>query len=37
MVSGSYEDEAATKKDICGDLANLLPLETLSRGAAMLC
>ena len=29
MVSRDYEDETATEEDICSDLTNVLPLETL--------
>ena len=35
MVSSGYEDETDAKEDIHSDLANLLPLESLRRGATM--
>jgi len=34
-VSSGYKDETAAKEDIHSDLVNLLPLETLRRGATM--
>ena len=36
-VSSDYKDKAATKEDIHSDLANLLPLERLRRGATTHC
>jgi len=33
-VSSGYKDRADTKEDICSDLANSLPSETLHRGGA---